>query len=92
MGQKRTRTEKPKAAASAPPPVDDDPDARVVKIPLPSGFEVTITLPRELSVKDLKRVLWALLPYAADWDPSVSPVQTFPQLENQLEDRKDLSA
>ena len=93
-GEKRTRAEKPKAApaAASAPPSDDDADARVVKIPLPSGFEVTVRLPRELSVKDLKRVLWALLPYAADWDPSVSPLQTFPQLENQLDDRKDLSA
>src|SRR5437667_1856429 len=87
-GEKRTRTDKPKPAATRAPATEDDPDARVVTVPLPSGFEVTIKLPRELSVADLRRVLWALLPYAGDWDPSVSPLQTFPQLE----DRKDLSA
>jgi hypothetical protein len=81
-GEKR-RAEKVKSpAAAASALAGDDVDVRVVKIPLPSGFEVEIKLPRNLSVGDLRRVLWGLLPYATDWDPGVhSPPQMFPQLE-----------
>lgn len=87
-GEKHTRAEKPRPAAASAPSSQDDPDTHTVKIPLPGGRQVVIDLPRALTVKDLQRVLWALLPYASDWDPSVSPRQTFPQLE----DRNNLSA
>jgi hypothetical protein len=89
-GEKRTRTEKPKPAAGASPtpPKDDDADTHTVTIPLPTGTKVVIKLPRALLVKDLQRVLWALLPYASDWDPSVPTGKMFPQLE----DRSNLSA
>jgi hypothetical protein len=88
-GEKRARSEKPRPApaASAARP-EDDADTQTITIPLPAGTRVVVKLPRELLVKDLKRVLWALLPYASDWDPSESPRQTFPQLEG----RPDLSA
>jgi hypothetical protein len=67
------------AATSAP---ESDPEARVVKIPLPSGFEVEIKLPRNLSIADLRRVPWGLLPYPGDWDPRAqAPGKMFPQLE-----------
>lgn len=82
----RTRAEKPKpnASASTSAPADDvNPALRLVRIPLPSGVEVEVKIPRDLTVADLKRVLWALLPYAHDWDPNVSPRQMFPQLEDQ---------
>jgi hypothetical protein len=86
--KKRTRVEKPKLAATASAaPTEDDSTARVVKIPLPSGFEVMIKLPRDLTTADLKRVLWGLLPYASDWDPSAqSPRQVFPQLNGERDD------
>lgn len=89
-GERRPRTERPKPSAASAAKPEDDSDARVVKVPLPRGFEVTVRLPlRDLKKADLKRVLWALLPYAADWDPSEAPpAQTFPQLEG----RPDLSA
>lgn len=88
-GEKRTRAEKPKAAPAAnDAPREDDPGTHTVTIPLPSGSKVVVTLPRALLVKDLQRVLWALLPYTSDWDPQVSPRQTFPQLEA----RTDLGA
>jgi hypothetical protein len=87
-GEKRPRPEKPKPAQASAAPQVGDPDTRVVKIPLPSGFEVEVKLPRDLAVKDLQRILWALLPYASDWDPSVPTGKMFPQLE----DRSNLSA
>jgi hypothetical protein len=83
--EKRTRPEKPSAAS--PPPRAEDPNVRVVKIPLPArDIEVEVTIPRDLTVSDLKRILWALLPYAGDWDPNVSPGVTFPQLESSGEE------
>lgn len=82
-GEKRARPERAKASASPPPRADSDesPDMRMVKIPLPAGVDVEVKIPRDLSKSDLKRVLWALLPYAKDFDPDVSPQVTFPQLE-----------
>jgi len=83
-GEKRARPERAKPSA---PRADTDESAgmRAVTIPLPSGAEIEIKIPRELSVSDLKRVLWALLPYAQDWDPNVSPRTTFPQLETNVD-------
>ena len=83
--EKRARPEKPKAAATASR-LEDDPDARVVKIPLPLGFEVEIKVPRNLTVADLRRMLCGLLPYASDWDPNESPRQTFLQLGGARDD------
>lgn len=80
-GERRARPEKPKQDASPPPRNDENPDMRTVRVPLPSGVEVEIKIPRDLSKSDLKRVLWALLPYAKDFDPEVSPQVTFPQLD-----------
>ena len=70
-GRAAPKTKARRATAEAEP--NDDPAARVVKIPLPSGFEVEVTIPRNMKLADLKRILWGLLPYATDWDPSSSP-------------------
>jgi hypothetical protein len=77
---RRPRADKARPAAAAGAAADDA-NVRLVKVPLPSGFEVEVRMPREMAMSDLKRILWALLPYARDWDPSESPRQTFPQLE-----------
>ena len=87
--EKSPRAEKPKAApAASAVPRGEDLGTHTVTIPLPAGSKVVVTLPRELLVKDLQRVMWALLPYTSDWDPSVAPRQTFAQLE----DRSSLGA
>jgi hypothetical protein len=82
-GERRSRPEKVKQSASPPPPPAEErntDDRRVITVPLASGAEVEVKIPRDLSKSDLKRVLWALLPYAKDFDPEVSPLATFPQL------------
>jgi hypothetical protein len=81
-GEKRARAEKPKSAqephanSSA-----NDPAVRVVEFPLRRDFDVKITLPREgITMAELQRLAWFLLPYATDFDPSSSPRDTFPML------------
>ncbi len=82
-GEKRApRPEKAKAAPAAEHVNEDSSDTHTVTIPLPAGTKVIVKLPNTLLVKDLQRVMWALLAYTSDWDPSVPPRQTFAQLEN----------
>lgn len=86
-GEKRARSEKPKEkekVSTAPPrsEPETDPNARIVKVPLKSGFEAEVKVPRDLTTAYLRRVLWAMLPYAQDWDPDVSPQQAFQLLES----------
>lgn len=85
--EKRPRPDKPKAAPAPAAANENDSDTHTVTIPLPAGTKVVVKLPNALLVKDLQRVMWALLAYTSDWDPSVSPRQTFAQLE----DRSSLS-
>jgi hypothetical protein len=88
-GEKKTKPkpEKPKAQQTtsgsgtthqAPP----NPDTRVVTFPIRPDFELSVTLPRAgISVDELKRLVYFLLPYAQDWEPSQSPRSVFPMLE-----------
>jgi len=61
--------------------------ARVVTFPLRQDFEVSVGLPRDgITVSELKRLLWFLLPYARDWEPTTSPRVVFPMLESNGEE------
>jgi hypothetical protein len=72
-----SRTEKPRAAQA-----EESPDARTVTFPLRPDFELSVTMPRDgLSVAELKKLLYFMLPYAKDWEPSGSPQQVFAALE-----------
>jgi hypothetical protein len=84
-GENRARPGKTKVGAAE---TRESGDMRSVKVPLSPEIEVTITVPRELKVSHLKRILWALLPYAGDWDPDAkSPQQVFPMLEDRDDGR-----
>ena len=77
----KPKTEKPKVEAVQPEgSIRIDPATRTITIPLRNG-DATITIPREFVTGDVKRLAWALLPYATDFDPEVSPRETFRQLE-----------
>lgn len=93
-GEKKTRA--PKAdKAKAPPPqgngaahtantasFNSDVAMRTVEFPLRKGVDVKVSLPRDgITMAELKKLAWFLLPYAADFDPEVSPRETFPMLE-----------
>ena len=65
---------------------------RTVTFPFRSDFDVSITLPREgMSVKELKKLLYFLLPYAIDWEPTMSPRTVFEVLERELPERVRLT-
>lgn len=67
-----------KADAPPPPP----PNVRVVTFPIRPDFDLEVKLPREgLTVQELKRLVYYLLPYAQDWEPTESPRNVFPMLE-----------
>jgi hypothetical protein len=58
------------------------PDSRTVTFPIRPDFDVAITLPRSgLTVQELKKLVYFLLPYANDWEPSESPRNVFKMLE-----------
>ena len=57
-------------------------DARVVTFPIRPDFELQVSLPRDgLTVQELKKLVYFLLPYASDWEPTESPRSVFPMLE-----------
>lgn len=57
-------------------------NTRVVKFPIRPDFEVSIEIPSEgLTTSELKKLLYFLLPYAQDWEPSQSPKSVFPMLD-----------
>jgi hypothetical protein len=59
-----------------------NPDSRTVTFPIRPDFDVAITLPRSgLTVQELKKLVYFLLPYANDWEPSESPRNVFKMLE-----------
>lgn len=75
--EKSNNTDSTASAAAAP-----DPDSRTVSFPLRPAFEVTVKLPRDgITMAELRRIAWFLLPYATDFDPSESPRAQFPMLE-----------
>lgn len=58
------------------------PDSRVVTFPIRPDFDLQVTLPRSgLTVPELKKLVYFLLPYASDWEPTQSPRSVFPMLE-----------
>lgn len=60
----------------------DDATMRVLEFPLRKDVEVKISLPRDgITMAELKKIAWFLLPYATDFDPGVSPRETFTMLE-----------
>lgn len=82
--EKRSRPVKARGASRA----GGTDDARTLTIQLRSGFEVKVTLPRKLSVADLRHIVWTLAPYADDWRPDVqSALQEFPLLKDRDEER-----
>lgn len=57
-------------------------NTRIVKFPIRPDFEVSIEIPAEgLTTTELKKLLYFLLPYAKDWEPSQSPKSVFPMLD-----------
>ncbi|HEX5459618.1 MAG TPA: hypothetical protein VFX20_06570 [Steroidobacteraceae bacterium] len=86
-GQKKSRAEKPSAQASTGTNGaghdDTKPPSRTVTFPLRPDFDLTITLPRDgITVEELKRLPYFLLPYARDWEPSQSQRGVFNMLES----------
>ncbi len=78
----RNGKEQPKASKPQP---DPNPDARTVSFPLRSNFEISVTIPREgITVSELKRLAYFLLPYAKDWEPGSSRAE-FPMLDSNAE-------
>ncbi len=79
--EKRSEKAKP-AAASIDTPLRED--EQVIRIPLQSGFEVEVKLPRPYTVAIAERIAYALLTLAQDWDPNArAPRQFgFPQLDD----------
>lgn len=59
-----------------------DPSMRTVEIPLRNG-EAKITIPRDFSMSDVKRLAWGLMTFASDFDPEVSTRDPFPMLGQQ---------
>jgi hypothetical protein len=61
-----------------------NPEARVVNFPIRPDFDLQVTLPRSgLTVSELKKLVYFLLPYASDWEPSEPPRSVFPMLERE---------
>lgn len=56
---------------------------RVVVFPIRPDFEMTVTLPPDLlTLAELRKVAYYLLPYAKDWEPTTDePRGVFPMLE-----------
>jgi uncharacterized protein YkvS len=61
-----------------------NPETRVVTFPIRPDFDLTMELPRAgITVDELKRLVYFLLPYAKDWQPTESPRSVFPMLEGE---------
>lgn len=72
--------EKKPRAATAKPTVnglgDSSPSTTTATFPFPNGRRVKIELPTEgLSMQEIKRLGYFLLPYANDWNPDAMPAQ-----------------
>jgi hypothetical protein len=85
-GERKPRTSKTEKPSQEPPPVHAqpaaDPSVRIVEFPLRPDFDLKITLPRNgITMAELRKLAWFLLPYATDFDPATSPRDTFPMLD-----------
>jgi len=91
-GEKKAkpRAEKPKAqepaSTSTAGASTADPSMRTIEIPLRNG-DATLTIPRELTMADVKKIAWGLMTYATDFDPEVSPRDPFPMLAQRSDAR-----
>jgi hypothetical protein len=57
-------------------------EARMVNFPIRPDFDLQVRLPRNgLTVQELKKLVYFLLPYAQDWEPTESPRHVFQMLE-----------
>jgi hypothetical protein len=88
-GEKKTRTQKPenakKQSSNNGPEAtkQTNSDARVVTFPIRLDFDLSVTLPRDgIKVSELKKLVYFLLPYTKDWEPTDSPRSVFPMLED----------
>lgn len=58
------------------------PETRTVTFPIRPDFDLSVTLPRAgLKVDELKKLVYFLLPYTQDWEPTESPKTVFAMLE-----------
>jgi hypothetical protein len=56
-----------------------DPAMRTIEFPLRNG-DAKITIPRDFTMADVKKIAWGLMTYASDFDPEVSTRESFPLL------------
>jgi hypothetical protein len=81
----KPKAEKSKDAAPAGDAgIKVDPTMRTVEIPLRAG-DAKVIIPRDFTVADARKIAWALLAYATDFDPEVSARDPFPMLANRGE-------
>ncbi|HUB97144.1 MAG TPA: hypothetical protein VL993_14575 [Stellaceae bacterium] len=80
----RIKADKAKTQNGASQTGAGNPDTRVVTFPIRPDFELQVTLPRNgITVQELKKLVYFLIPYATDWEPSESPRNVFPMLERE---------
>ena len=59
-----------------------DSGVRTVKFPIRDDFDLEIKLPRDrLTVAELQKVAYFLLPYTRDWEPTNPPASVFPMVQ-----------
>jgi hypothetical protein len=76
-------------AGTAANSADDDGQSHKATFPFPGGRKVTVSLPAEgLTMSELKRLGYFLLPYASDWDPDAMPMRA-PEPSGRVEDHSD---
>ncbi len=73
-GEKRARPEKLKGSAAAKN--ESLPaDTNTITVPLGGGSEAKVTFPKQITYAQVKRIAYALVPYATDWDPDTRSQQ-----------------
>lgn len=78
----KSKAESAPASIPAASSIHVDRSLRTVEFPLRSG-DAKVTFPRDLTMADVKKIAWGLMPYAADFDPEVSARDPFPALGQQ---------
>ena len=62
--------------------VQPDSGFRTVKFPIRDDFDLEIKLPKDrLTVAELQKVAFFLLPYTRDWEPTTPPGSVFPMVQ-----------
>lgn len=71
---RKQRTDRPKGSSKPSPTDNGGADTITASFPFSQGRKVTVILPTEgLSMGELKRLGYFLLPYANDWNPDAMP-------------------